>query len=57
MVMSLDQELTDEGYIYPKISVTDVAFTLHPDMFLVKASGDLPLYKNQQFEASVKKWL
>ena len=26
-------------------------------MFLVKASGDLPLYKNQQFEASIKKWL
>ena len=57
MVLSMDQELTDEGYVYPKISITDVAFTLQPDMFLVRASGDLPLYKNQQFETSIKKWL
>jgi hypothetical protein len=47
MVMSLDQELTDEGYIYPKISISDVAFTLKPDMLLVKTTGELPLYKNQ----------
>lgn len=26
MVLTLEQELTDEGYIYPKIEITEVAF-------------------------------
>ena len=37
VVMSLEQELTDEGNLYPKIDISDVAFTLHPDTFSVNA--------------------
>jgi hypothetical protein len=36
LVLSLDQELTEEGYIYPKIEISEVAFTLHKDLFLVQ---------------------
>lgn len=35
MVMSLEQTLTDEGNLYPKIEISEVAFTLHPDTFMV----------------------
>lgn len=55
--MSLDQELTEEGYVYPKIEIADVAFTLHPDMFSVSVEGELPLYKSHQFEEGIKKWM
>ena len=55
--MSLEQELTDEGNLYPKIEISDVAFTLHPDTFVVNAKGDLPLYKSHQFETGIKKWM
>jgi len=57
IVMSLEQELTDEGNLYPKIEISDVAFTLHPDTFIVNASGDLPLYKSREFEEGIKKWM
>jgi hypothetical protein len=46
MVISLEQELTEEGFIYPHIDITEVAFTLHPDLFVVDARGDLPLYRS-----------
>jgi len=57
LVLSLDQELTPEGNLYPKVDVAEVAFTLHPDMFVVNAHGDLPLYKSRQFEEGIKTWL
>ena len=57
MVMSLEQELTEEGNLYPKIEIAEVAFTLHPDTFMVNAEGDLPLYKSHQFETGIKKWM
>jgi len=57
LVMSLEQELTDEGNLYPKIEISEVAFTLHPDTFVVNAAGDLPLYKNHKFEEGIKKWM
>lgn len=55
--MSLEQELTDEGNLYPKIEIAEVAFTLHPDTFIVNAQGELPLYKNRKFEEGIKKWM
>ena len=57
MVLSLEQELTDDGFIYPRVEINDVAFTLHPDMFVVNARGDLPLYRSHQFESGVKAWM
>ena len=54
MVLSLEQEINDDGYVLPKIEVSDVAFTLHPDMFIVNAHGDLPLYKTNKFEQGIK---
>jgi hypothetical protein len=55
--MSLEQELTDDGNLYPKIEISEVAFTLQPDTFIVNAIGDLPLYKNHKFEEGIKKWM
>jgi hypothetical protein len=57
LVLSLEQELTDDGNLYPKIEISEVAFTLHPDTFIVNADGDLPLYKNHKFEEGIKKWM
>eukprot|EP00356_Strombidium_inclinatum_P013346 CAMPEP_0170482128 /NCGR_PEP_ID=MMETSP0208-20121228/2281_1 /TAXON_ID=197538 /ORGANISM="Strombidium inclinatum, Strain S3" /LENGTH=692 /DNA_ID=CAMNT_0010754929 /DNA_START=16 /DNA_END=2091 /DNA_ORIENTATION=- len=57
LVLSLDQELTDDGNLYPKVEIADVALTLHPEAFNVKVEGGLPLYKSKQFEESVKKWM
>ena len=57
IVSSLDQELTDDGNLYPKIEISEVAFTLHPDMFVLKTSGELPLYKTAKFETGIKKWM
>lgn len=56
-MLSPDQEINDEGYVLPKVEVSDVAFTLHPDMFIVNAHGDLPLYKSTKFEKGIKKWM
>ena len=57
LVLSMDQELTDEGYIYPKIDVSEVVFTLNQDLFQINLEGDLPLYKNHRFEEGIKKWM
>jgi len=57
LVMSLDQEVTDEGNLYPKVEISEVAFTLHPEQFKVDVAGDLPLYKSREFEDAVKKWM
>jgi hypothetical protein len=37
--------------------VTDTAFTLLPDEFIVNAKGDLPLYQARNFEEGIKKWM
>lgn len=44
LVISLEQELTSDGFLVPKIDISEVAFTLHPQLFNVDARGDLPLY-------------
>lgn len=56
IIMRLEQENKD-GYIYPKIELKDVAFTLNPKTFDIKGEGDLPLYKQHKFEEGIKKWL
>ena len=56
IVMKLEQEVKD-GYVYPKIELKDVAFTLNSKTFDIKGEGDLPLYRQHQFEEGVKKWL
>jgi len=43
--------------LYPKIDITEVAFTLHPEIFGVGVSGDLPLYRSREFESGIKKWM
>ena len=57
LVLSLDQEITADGNLYPKIEVTEIAFTLHPEIFGVSVSGDLPLYRSREFEAGIRKWM
>ena len=57
LVMSLEQTLTDDGNLYPKIEISDVAFTLQPDSFIVNAQGDLPLYKSHLFETGIQRWM
>ena len=56
-MLSLDQEITADGNLYPKIDVTETAFTLHPEIFGVSVSGDLPLYRSREFEAGIRKWM
>ena len=56
IVMRLDQEVKD-GYVYPKIELKDVAFTLKTNSFKIKGEGDLPLYKQHKFEEGIKQWL
>lgn len=56
MVFKLSTEEQD-GNVYPKIEISDVAITIDPKTFLIKAKGDLPLYKQHQFEEGVKKWM
>lgn len=57
LVLSLDQEITEEGNLYPKIEITEAAFTLHPEVIGVSVSGDLPLYRSREFEAGINKWM
>ena len=56
IVMKLEQEVMD-GYVYPKIEIKDVAFTLNSKTFNIKGEGDLPLYKQHKFEEGIKTWL
>ena len=49
IVMSLNQEVSAEGSLLPKIEITDVALTLHKDQFRVNTNGQLPIYRNRQF--------
>ena len=42
--MRLETEVY-EGYVYPKIELKDVAFTLNTKTFDINGEGDLPLYK------------
>lgn len=44
MVMRLETEV-EEGYVYPKIELKDVAFTLNSKTYQISGEGDLPLYK------------
>lgn len=57
MVLSLDQEYTEEGFVWPKVEVSEVTFALKPELFRVHLEGDLPVYKNRRFEQAVQKWL
>lgn len=56
VVLRLETEVKD-GNVYPKIEIKDVAFTLNPKTYNVQGEGDLPLYKQHQFEEGVKTWL
>lgn len=57
MVLSLEQEYTEEGFVWPKVEVSEVSFALKPELFQVHLEGDLPVYKNRRFEQAVQKWL
>ena len=57
IVMSPDQEVSKQGYVYPKIDIAEVSFQLNNDNFMVQAHGDLPLYKSRKFEEGIKNWM
>ena len=46
IVMRLGEEV-DDGYLYPKVEIKDVAFTLNSKTFSIDGEGDLPLYKKR----------
>ena len=54
LVVSPEQELTDEGVLYPKFEIADAVFEMHPDQFFVDVTGDLPLYKESRVEKEIK---
>lgn len=51
------EQTVEDGNVYPMIEVSEVAFTLLPNEFIVNAQGDLPLYKSRTFEEGIKKWM
>jgi hypothetical protein len=51
--MRLDTEV-QEGNVYPKIELKDVAFTLDSKTFDIKGEGNLPLYKQHKFDDGIK---
>lgn len=57
LVLSLDQVVSDDGSLLPKITVSEVAFQLKGEHMSVRIDGDLPLYQTQKFEQGVKNWL
>lgn len=57
LVLTPNQELTKEGYIYPKIDVTEAVFQLNLKRFDIHLAGDLPIYKAHSFEEAIKKWM
>lgn len=57
LVLALEQELTDDGFVWPKVDVAEVVFALKQDLFKINLEGDLPVYKNARFEEAIKKWL
>lgn len=57
LVISLDQVLSKDGNLYPKLEIIEVNFTLLPESFIVNAKGDLPLYKSREFEQGIKNWM
>ena len=57
LVLSPDQELSKEGFVYPKIEITEVVFQLDQKQFDIKLEGELPVYKTHRFEESIKKWM
>lgn len=57
LVLSPDQELTKDGFVYPKFDITEVVFQLDKKMFKIDLKGDLPVYKTHKFEESIKKWM
>lgn len=39
------------------MEVTEVAMTLNHDNFRVNTYGDLPIYRETQFESGIKSWV
>jgi hypothetical protein len=57
IVISLEQEQSKDGFVYPKMEITEVVFQLDKKMFNIKLEGDLPVYKAHSFEEAIKKWM
>jgi len=57
LVITPEQEVNEEGILYPKFEIADVVFQTHADEFSVDVTGDLPLYKESRIEKEMKKWL
>lgn len=57
IIMSLEQQVSSEGSLLPKIDVTDAALTLHKDQFRVETQGQLPIYRSNQFKSGLQKWM
>ena len=54
--MTLTEENKD-GALYPHIKIDDVVFQLAKNGFTINTNGDLPVYKERQFEKGVRDWM
>jgi hypothetical protein len=54
--MSLGEEYSSWGSLYPRFNINEVLFKLDESLVTVSAFGDIPLYKAHNFEKAVKKW-
>ena len=57
LVLTPEQEVTEDGLVHPKIEVTEVVVQLKKDNLMVVSKGELPLYKEHKYEEALKKWL
>lgn len=50
--------LGEEGFLYPKLSVDDVALKMQADTTQVQIKeSNVPLYKSDQFKKAIKDWI
>ena len=57
LVLTPEQELSDDGILHPKFEIADSVFQIHKDQFYVDVTGDMPLYKEAKIEKEIKEWL
>lgn len=57
MVLTPEQEVTEDGLVHPKIEITEVVFQLKKDNLIVNSRGELPMYKEHQYEQHLKTWI
>ena len=57
LVITPEQEMTNDGILHPKFEIADAVFQIHKEQFYVDVTGDMPLFKEARIEKEIKEWL